>query len=115
MHLRKSLTVATVLAAALLGLTDTANATDTPIGSQIASIAINGVSTPGSVAIDGSLNRGSIRFGGNTFDCTSGNVAGTVARGPVPVPALSLTTMTIICPGPWGTRRSPSRVAARSP
>jgi len=104
MHLRKTLTVAAaVLAAGLLGLTATANATGTPVGAPVSVIEVNGNATAGTVGIDGIFKSGSAAFAGSNYGCSGGTVSGTIARGPVSAAAdFSFTTMNITCNTPVG-------------
>jgi hypothetical protein len=104
MHLRKVLTVgAAVLAAGLLTLSSAATASN-PTGAAPTVIEVNGNATAGTPAIDGIFKGGTASFGGGTFGCTGGTVAGTVTRGPIVAGQndLSFTTLTIVCATPLG-------------
>jgi len=111
MHLRKTIAVAgaAVLAASLLGLTGTANAAGTPIGSPVQFIRVNGAtSTPpaltDTVGINGIFKSGTASFAGSTYGCTGGTVNGTTKRGAYngTTPAFQFTTMSITCNTPVG-------------
>lgn len=103
MHLRKTLTLAAaVLATGLLGLASTSQA-DPPTGGPIATVEINGNSTPMGVPVTGYYTgTGSIDNYGQRWGCYSGNgITGAFNRGTHPLGAgghdLVLFSLNLIC------------------
>jgi hypothetical protein len=106
MNLRKTLLLgAAAVAAGALALTPATQAAN-PTGADITSIAVNGVTTAGSVAVGGPYKSGTATFALINFTtaCNSGTVAGTVNRGPFVsgATAFSFTTLNLNCPTPLG-------------
>jgi hypothetical protein len=108
MNLRKAITLgAAVAAAGLLTLTPSVQAAS-PTGTNVTSIAVNGVTTAGVVPVDGIFKGGTATFNalGFTSSCTAGTVNGSVNRGPFTrgTAAFNFTTLTLSCATPLGIK-----------
>jgi len=103
---RKTLTLgAAVLAAGLLSLAATATGAN-PNGGAVVTVVVNGNIAAAAVPIDGTYKSGTVTYGGATYACSAGNLAGTVNRGPVaPAPELSLSTFNLTCNSVYGAGR----------
>jgi hypothetical protein len=105
MRLCKAITLTAAAAAALLALTPAVQATN-PTGANISNISVNGVSTTGTDAVDGSLASGTLTFVvlGFIASCSPGTVGGVVNRGPSSsgAAAFTLNNLSLTCGHPLG-------------
>jgi hypothetical protein len=107
MQLRNAIVLgAAAVAAGVLGLTPAVQAT-TITGANITTIAVNGVTTPGTDTLTGIFKSGTATFDalGFTATCSGGTMSGVVNRGPFTSggTAFSFTTLSITsCVTPLG-------------